>query len=245
MSTARGIQPEVSEKAAALLGYLVTLADGKGEVAVTRKKLATALGASVPTVTRALRELKELGLITVVTEGGGRGQATRYRITAIAREAVPTDQGTGGSHYPSAGASTGGSVGKRCHGDPLREPDRGLESVHSCGVEFGQTMVMGALGLLEGVSQAWKRVPTWARVVLGGGPLGAVGALIGRLHGGKIGTLLGGATGALAGALLAALVPSESKSPPREPPAGCPDRPSEPMSQNDPIWAIVNSTTNR
>jgi len=248
MSTVRGMQPEISERAAALLGHLVTLADSKGEVAITRKKLAMALGASVPTISRALRELKEAGLLAVVAEGGGRGQATRYRITAIAREAVAADQGAGSSYHPSAGAATGGSTGKRCQGDLVHEPDQDLESVHSCGVELGQTMVVGAFGLLEGISQAWKQVPTWARVVLGGGSLGAVGALIGRLHGGRIGTLIGGAAGALAGGLLAALVPSESEAPPerrKQPPAGCPDRPSEPVRANDPIWAIVNSTTNR
>jgi len=237
-------QHALSIKAQALLGHLVTLADSRAEVAVLRTALAKDLRVSVPTVSRALRELKEAGLITVVTEGGGRGQPTRYRITALARDAVPANRGTGDSYYPSAGASTGGSIGKLYHGDPVHEPDHGLESVHSCGVELGQVMVMGAFGLLEGAWQAWRRVPMWGRIALAGGVLTTVGALVGRFHAGRIGTFIGGAAGAFVGALLAALVPSESETPPQQPTVSCPNPPPEPAAMDDFIWAILGKPTN-
>jgi len=245
VSTKSNPQPILSEKAAALLGHLVTLADSKGEVAVTRKKLAMALGASVPTVSRALRELKEAGLLAVMAEGGGRGQPTRYRITALAREPVPANRGIGDSCYPSAGASTGKSTGKRYHGDPVHEPDHDLEGVRSCGVELGQAMAMGAFGLLEGAWRAWRGVPMWGRIALAGGSLGTVGALVGRSYGGRIGTFIGGASGALAGGLLAALVPSESEALSQQPTASCSNSPLEPAAMDDFIWAIVDKAANQ
>jgi len=230
MSTVRGIQPEVSEKAAALLGHLVTLADSKGEVAVTRKRLAMALGVSMPTISRALRELREVGEITVVTEGGGRGQPTRYRITAIASDNVREGGEAGASCGSSSTVATEGIQEKRYLTEPFRENDLDPETVRSAASGLGELVVAGTAGFVEGAYRAWKQASILGRVALIGAPLGIVGALIGNSQAGKIGTFIGGAAGALAGALLAALVPSES--PPQQPPQPatvCPDRPSEPV----------------
>ena len=245
MSTKSGIQPEVSEKAAALLGHLVTLADSKGEVAVTRRRLAMALGVSMPTISRALRELREVGEIAVVAEGGGRGQPTRYRITAIASDNVRHSDGAGVSCGSSSIVATEGILEKRYRPDRYHEDYLDPETVRSAASSLGKLAVAGTAGFVEGAYRAWKRAPIWGRAALIGAPLGIVRALIGQSQTGRNGTLIGGAAGALVGALLAALVPSESEPPPRQPAAGCPNPPSEPMPANDPIRAIVSSTTNR
>jgi len=244
MSTKSGIQPEVSEKAAALLGHLVTLADSKGEVAVTRKRLAMALGVSMPTVSRALRELREAGEITVVSEGGGRGRPTRYRITAIASDNVREGGEAGASCGSSSRGATDGIPEKRYRPDRYHEDYLDPETVRSAALELGELAVAGTAGLVEGACRALRRASLWGRAALLGMPLGIAGALLGKSQAGRAGTLIGGAAGALVGALVATLIPSESEPPPQQPTADCPSPLPEPVSVNDPIWAIVGKATN-
>lgn len=245
MSTKSGLQPVISEKAAALLGHLVTLADSKGEVALTRGRLAMALGVSMPTISRALRELREAGEITVVAEGGGRGQPTRYRITAIASDNVRDSGGTGASCSSNSIGATDGTLEKHYPADRYHKDDLDSETVRAAASNLGELAVAGTAGFVEGACRALKRASMWVRVALLGVPLGVAGALVGRSQAGRAGTFIGGAAGALAGGLLAALVPSESEPPPQQSTAGCPNPPSEPVPVNDPIWAIVGKATNR
>jgi len=233
-------QQRLSEKAHALLGHLVTLADSQGEVAVTRRMLAKALGVSVPTVSRALRELREAGEIAVVTEGGGRGLPTKYRITAVARDTVRVSRGSGGSCRRSPGATADARPRKQYPQEPFHEPDRDPETVESIALELGEALVAVTVGLLQGAWRAWRGAPVWGRMALAGVPLGTTGALIGRARGGWLGSLLGGGAGILIGALLATLTPSDSGVHPQQSPVPCPNQPTEStLNGVDPIPAII------
>lgn len=239
-SKAKDQQQPLSEKAHALLGHLVTLADSQGEVAVTRKMLAKALGVSVPTVSRALKELREAGELVVVAEGGGRGQPTRYRITALARDTVSVSRSSGGSCRPNSGVSAGERPRKQYHREPFHEPDRDPETVKSIALELGEALVAGTVGLLQGAWHAWKGAPMWGRMALVGVPLGTAGALIGKAQGGRIGALIGGGTGVLIGALLAILTPNDFMEPSQQTPAPCPNQPTEStLNRVDPISATI------
>lgn len=246
MRSEADVQRVLSQRAHTLLGRLVTLADSHGEVAVTRKKLAMALGVSTPTVSRALRELRESGAIVVIAEGGGRGQPTRYRITAVARDRVPENRGSGESRHRAPAVTAGARFQKQCQLDPVLEPDLDPEAVHSVALELGESLVAGTVGFLQGAWNVWKGLPLWGRMAMAGIPLGTAGALIGRAQGGQMGALIGGGAGVLVGTLLATLTPSESEAAPPQPPTPCPNQPPESTASGiDPISAIVRPAWQR
>jgi len=199
----------------------------------------------MPTISRALRELREAGEITVVAEGGGRGQPTRYRITAIASDNVREGGGAGASRGSNSGGATDGTLEKHYPADHYHKDDLDPETVRAAASNLGKLAVAGTAGFVEGACRALKRASMWVRVALLGVPLGIAGALVGRSQAGRVGTLIGGAAGALVGALVATFIPSESEPPPQQPTAVCPNPPPEPVPVNDPIWAIVGKAMNQ
>lgn len=230
----------LSEKAYALLGHLVTLADRQGEVAITRKMLAQALRVSLPTVSRALKELRNAGKLMVVEEGGGRGQPTRYRITALTRDPVRVSRGSGGGYPVSPAVPASTRPQKRYQHDLVQEPDLDSDGMQSAAFELGEALVAGTIGFLRGAGRAWKGIPFWGRLVLAGVPLGTAGGLIGKSQGGRIGALIGGGTGILAGALLAGLPLSRSEAPPQHSPAPFTSQITESLLDGvDPISAAI------
>lgn len=210
----------LSEKANTVLGYLVTVADSRGEVALTREKLASDLAVSVPTVSRALKELLGANVLEVVAKGGGRGRPTRYRITVLTRDTVPVNRGSGDSCRPSSEASASESSGKQYQREPVLDPVPDPETLRSGGRELGEALVAEVVGFVEGLSRAWKNAPVWIKAALAGIPLAAGGALAGRkLQGGRAGALIGGGAGMLMGAALAVLIPTDSTPPDQQVPA--------------------------
>lgn len=202
-------RPKLSGQAQRLLGHLLTQADGQGAIEVPRSELAKALRVSVPTITRALRELRDAGELEMMGKGGGRGRPSRYRITALCRKQVPAPSprtDVGGGEYPKPGHGMGDITPKPDQADPDREPDLQAEAIRTLAADLGQTMVTGAAGFLQGAARAWQGLPTWQRAVLAGFPLSTVGMLVGRKYGGKLGLAIGGGIGALAGVALALFV---------------------------------------
>lgn len=212
----RNVPRKLSPQAEGLLGYLVTLADAEGFVELTRGKLAAARSVSVPTISRALRELRDAGQLVLVKPGGGRGHPSRYRITRLSGEqlhAPSTRAEVPGWGMPERWSQMGKIGAELDHDDPDRELDLSLEATWALAADLGRTAVAGAAGWLQGAAEAWRRLPTWQRALLCGFPLGTIGALLGRRHGGNLGTAIGGGVGLLAGTVLALLIPPEEKSP--------------------------------
>ena len=200
---------KLSPQAEGLLGYLLTLADGGGIVELTRGELAAARSVSIPTISRALRELREAGELVLVKEGGGRGRPSRYQITRLARGTLSPARGCGGSHRLSSGASTGKRNAKQCRREPVPEPVLDPETARESAAQLGRALVAGAEGLLQGAAEVWCQLPAWQRTVLAGLPLCAVAAWLGKRGGGGLWMGIGGGVGLLTAATLALLVPEE------------------------------------
>ena len=190
------------------MGYLLTLADGGGIVELTRGELAAARSVSIPTISRALRELREAGELVLVKEGGGRGRPSRYQITRLARGTLSPAKRCG-SHRPSSGGSSGKREVKKYQREPVPEPVLDPETARESAAQLGRALVAGAEGLLQGAAEVWCQLPAWQRTVLAGLPLCAVAAWLGKRGGGGLWMGIGGGVGLLAAAALALLVPEE------------------------------------
>jgi len=236
-------QQGLSEKAHTLLGYMLTIADSQGEVAVTRRTLATAIGTSVPTVGRALRELRDAGELMVVEEGGGRGQATRYRIKALVRDRISMPLGTGGAYEPRPVGQVTRKERKLDRVDPVHDPDHEPESLYHLAYGVGEALVTTVVGLIQGGWKALKRAPVATRVALLGTPFAAGGGILGNSLGSRCWAFLGVVSGALVGSLLAILIPSDPHEEMEQLPATRPtqegNRPS--FAKADPIAAIIRA----
>lgn len=211
MSRSSSLPRKLTPQAEGLLGCLVSLADEHGEVKLTRGQLATARSVSVPTISRALKELREAGELMLVEEGGGRGRPSRYRITRLARDGVSAPRGSGGKDRRNPRASTGEAPEKPCHREPVRETVLDMETLRESATEAGEVLVAGTVGFLQGAARAWRQLPTWQRAALASLPLGTVGAVLGWKGGGKFWAAASGGMGLLAGFTLALLVPEENQ----------------------------------
>jgi DNA-binding transcriptional ArsR family regulator len=210
----RNLTRRLSSQAEALLGFLVTLADDEGFVELTRAKLAAARSVSVPTITRALRKLREAGELKLIKRGGGRGRPSRYRITALSREPLHRTLTRGdnsrGEYWEASGQGAKTSA-KPDHDDPDHEPDFQPEAIQTSAADLGRTVVTGAAAWLKGAAEAWRALPTWQRTALAGLPLSTLGIFVGKRYGGRLGAAIGGGAGLLAAAALASLVPPQKE----------------------------------
>ena len=216
----------LSSQAQRLLGHLVTLADDQGIVEVTRAELAKALQVSIPTIARGLRELRDVGELELIKQGGGRGRPSRYRIIRLRRERVHTKADVAHGEYPKPRGEMRKIIPKPGQGDPDLEPDFHSDAIRALAADLGEAIVNGAAACLQGAVKAWRGLSTWQRATLAGLPLGALGMLMGRRYGGKLGAAIGGGAGLLAGAAFALLVPPEERA--ADAPA---DRPTSPEAR--------------
>lgn len=85
--------PGLHPTQAAVWVHLHRHADHTGLVRRSQEQIAKGVNVSVPTVERAVRELKKLGLLHVLEKGyklpDGTAKAAKYRIRAIIRQPVP------------------------------------------------------------------------------------------------------------------------------------------------------------
>ena len=136
-----------------MLGYLVAHAGPDGTFAMTNRALGKALGISESTAKRALRHLKEVGLIELVAEGGGRGNPSRYRIVRTRSEPVHP---LPGSYAPISNPRSFPSDkwGKLGHGELVHEPVYVSGEAIQAGQWAGQELVGFMCGMVRGAIEA-------------------------------------------------------------------------------------------
>lgn len=204
---------ELSKTAQEVLGFIVSHLGPEGVWSMKRAEVEEALGISSATLTRALRELREAGLLKVVEQGGGAGRPTKYRLTLpqAEQEKTPAREPT-----PAGDAPTPRPVekpGKPAHVEHVHEQVHG--ELRTAGVAAGETAISFLSGVLEGGTRKFLSLPKWQQALL----VTSVGALGGWLAAGWAGVEDKGArakwvlVGATTGLALALLLPSPEPAP--------------------------------
>lgn len=170
------LKRELSGTAYKVLGFIATHRDPDGTWSMRRAEVQKALGISQPTLTRALKELKEAGIIKVIEPGGGAGRPTKYmlnlpegeQIKPLARK-VPTETRASGNHR--TGQENRGS--KHAHHEHVHEHVHYAE-VAQLTQEFIQVAASFIAGVLRGLLPlALKNRKRIIFAAIGGGLLGA------------------------------------------------------------------------
>jgi len=186
-----------------MLGYLVAHVGPDGTFAMTNRALGKALGISESSAKRALRHLREAGLIELVAEGGGRGNPSRYRIVRTRSEPVHP---LPGSYAPISNPQSFPSDkwGKLGHGELVHEPVYIPGEVDQAGQWVGQELVGFMCGLVRGAIDAWRKQEQGVRDSVVVTVLSAVvGGIAGYLAKGRQGAMVGLGIGAVGGGIMA------------------------------------------
>lgn len=211
-------EDELSESAQRLLGYVTQHAAPDATWSPKRKAVIQALSVSEATLGRALRELKEAGLLQVIKAGGGAGKPTHYLVTPLARgqvKGVPL-RGVSLAQYSAQRQSIRGESGKkRAHDERVREHIHELSALCAASESTGEAAAASAAGFISGIAQGLKNQPTWMRMLFASVGVALLGGLIGGMikgqQGAVVGTLLGGLGGGAFGYL--ACPPSSEAAP--------------------------------
>ncbi|MEN3009678.1 MAG: hypothetical protein ABDI20_01625 [Candidatus Bipolaricaulaceae bacterium] len=116
-----------------MLGYLLRRASAGGEVRERWPRVAAELEVSLATVKRARTELVAAGELVLREKGGGRGRASRYRLTRLASDLERAGPSGGGGRALSPGTPEEHPQGKPAQAEPVHKLVQAVEkSMAAC-----------------------------------------------------------------------------------------------------------------
>ena len=222
----------MSDKARKLYEHIASRVGPDNLWAEKRADVIRALGFSPASLTRALGELKDLGILEVVRPGGGTGRPTVYRFHPPEAEVVSEEvEEIEGESSPS-GEEAGVLYEAPEHVQGEAEHVQGdLPSFWELGVECGGKVVEFVGGVIEGAVDKFLGFPKPTQaLILGLAGIG-VGLLVAKSTGaeGKEAYLPYALLGGVAGVGLAALIPPRRIGP-VDPSSSSPHREVRPLS---------------
>lgn len=201
----------MSDKARKLYEHIASRVGPDNLWAEKRADVIRALGFSPASLTRALGELKDLGILEVVRPGGGAGRSTVYRFHPPEAEVVSEEAGEIEGESSPSGEEAGVLYEAPEHVQGEAEHVQGdLPSFWELGVECGGKVVGFVGGVIEGAVDRFLGFPKPTQaLILGLAGIG-VGLLVAKSTGaeGKEACLPYALLGGVAGVGLAALIPS-------------------------------------